>query len=722
HRPDCRITVTDVSPSLVAEYGNAIRQMGLVNVNHTVLKAPCNLSAIPSASYDVVYANRSIQYFDKKDLAATVRHLYRILKPGGLFFLIVPDKTDTWSEIGARLDRDLYVSVGGGIRRFYESGEISLVFPGFDVVSDIPVLDRTYAEIGDPHVFGIHRLILRKHPSVEVLNKDAVIDMRYAAFDFDGTLVDTEDRWQEVEMRFFTARFLESGAARDETEARALAQEFRAASWGTMQDKRMMAFVAMIRDHGGTAKDPEAYERGRVDAVNDAVDNWQWPNPRFPGITGFLDLLGASSVPYCIATSARPVMKVRQSEVFGLGKYFNPVKKNIFGSPESKEEILKKIMKDNGYAGNQVVMFGDNRVDIRAAKAAGCISVAIAKDAAARGLLIKENPDIIINGSYDDLRAVIQALQLGTRVPAGHDTGTEDIAGCIKYMHGLTIPAGIEEMATARNVPLEEVAREIKALRGLGLVQKPEGALSGVPERFILDPVVRGLTPAQLEKVLGISDFTYGKVIEAVQGIIHDENMDIGRFVRRTGNAADHAGAEKKVLWHVIVNELIPEAQEKMGLVTQINRMSERANGPERIRILRKDETLKDVLETLAGDPFNTVHVVLNDASRMETEVPRAGDIKIAVMRGVLGTYTQLEAALAVSRALDIKDRSLRNRRLGQLYTLLTGKYYTGALPDTDDARQLALAVIFDLPKITVTDYKELERLNNNLLAFIRSA
>ncbi|MDD5440523.1 MAG: class I SAM-dependent methyltransferase, partial [Candidatus Omnitrophica bacterium] len=54
HRPDCRITVTDVSPSLVAEYGNAIRQMGLVNVNHTVLKAPCNLSAIPSASYDVV--------------------------------------------------------------------------------------------------------------------------------------------------------------------------------------------------------------------------------------------------------------------------------------------------------------------------------------------------------------------------------------------------------------------------------------------------------------------------------------------------------------------------------------------------------------------------------------------------------------------------------------------------------------------------------------------
>ena len=96
--------------------------------------------------------------------------------------------------------------------------------------------------------------------------------------------------------------------------------------------------------------------------------------------------------------------------------------------------------------------------------------------------------------------------------------------------------------------------------------------------------------------------------------------------------------------------------------------------------------------------------------------------MKIAILKGELGNYTQLEGAMAVSRTLDIEDIVLRNEKLRYLYRVLTGEEFEGVIPETDDPRELALAIIFNLPKITVFDHEELKGLNESLLSFIRSA
>ena len=117
--------------------------------------------------------------------------------------------------IGMEIEKDVFVSVGGGIRRFFSAIDIEKLFEDFAILSLKTEREQLYQRslCGDPHVFGIIRTILRKDP-VEIINEDLVstIDLRAAVFDFDGTVTDTQHIWTELERTFYTDAFLESGA------------------------------------------------------------------------------------------------------------------------------------------------------------------------------------------------------------------------------------------------------------------------------------------------------------------------------------------------------------------------------------------------------------------------------------------------------------------------------------------------------------------------------
>ncbi|OGW75725.1 MAG: hypothetical protein A2Z72_03410 [Omnitrophica bacterium RBG_13_46_9] len=304
-----------------------------------------------------------------------------------------------------------------------------------------------------------------------------------------------------------------------------------------------------------------------------------------------------------------------------------------------------------------------------------------------------------------------------------------NIANAIKDMHKLASPKTLKELMEIRNKPETTVRMEIKMLKGLDLLVIEGKGIKDDPYRYMLCPMLRGLTEEQIDFICNMEMELDGKpvkilerreinsdliphlqaqIIEVIQNIIHDENMDLMPCV-----------PQGKALWHVFVNELIPEEQQAMGFVTKINQMSRRSKGPERIRVLNKREKLENVLTELSQDPNNVVHVIINSENRLD-ELPE--NVKTAILKGELGNYAQLEGAMAISRALAIEDRALRNGRLCQLYGLLTGEPFKGTIPDTDDPRALALAIIFNLPKITVTDYEELRNLNRNLIFLIQSA
>lgn len=52
-----------------------------------------DLSQFSDDSFDIVYASHVLEHVKQQELLATVKGIYRILKPGGKFFVSVPDMT-----------------------------------------------------------------------------------------------------------------------------------------------------------------------------------------------------------------------------------------------------------------------------------------------------------------------------------------------------------------------------------------------------------------------------------------------------------------------------------------------------------------------------------------------------------------------------------------------------------------------------------------------------
>ena|GEM_PF-5195303 len=312
--------------------------------------------------------------------------------------------------------------------------------------------------------------------------------------------------------------------------------------------------------------------------------------------------------------------------------------------------------------------------------------------------------------------------------------GKGSVGECLKELYKLGDRSGkeyvdVRQLAGARGRSETTVRMELKMLDTLGLLVKAGKGVKGDPYKYRLAPTIGGLTFEQIERICEVRIDLNGKnvrildryeipsdmiphvqtrIFEAIQGIIHEENMDLTPAI-----------PERKILWHIVANELIPDLQQNMGLVTNINQMSRRTDSREKIRIVYEGENLEDVVRKLIQDPKNIVHVILNN----ETQVDRMPEnVKMAVFKGELGNYTQLEGMLAVSRVLDIEDRELRNSKLRYLYKMLTGVAFHGEIPDTDDPKELAMAIIFTLPKATILDHQELQDLNSNLIRLLQSA
>jgi len=77
---------------------------------------------------------------------------------------------------------------------------------------------------------------------------------------------------------------------------------------------------------------------------------------------------------------------------------------------------------------------------------------------------------------------------------------------------------------------------------------------------------------------------------------------------------------------------------------------------------------------------------------------------------------------MAVSRALAIEDIAERNKALCRLYKLLTGEEFKGTLPETRDPKELARAIVFNLPEIMVLNYEELIELNEMKIFYLKNA
>jgi phosphoglycolate phosphatase-like HAD superfamily hydrolase len=238
---------------------------------------------------------------------------------------------------------------------------------------------------------------------------------RAAMFDFDGTVALVRSGWMPAMMEMIMAAV--GPLARDPEAERAKAEDYVARLTGKDTIHQMIAFADHVRAVGGAALPALQYKTeffallAPVQAERlQAVREGQKPASSLlvPGTVAFLEALRARGVRLYLASGTKHDDIVAESELLGIAQYFD----DIHGSAPDrlpKRELLESIVA-SGVPRDEVITFGDGRVEIEASKAVGGIAVGVASDEEAscltvdpkkRGWLMEAGADYIVANYLD---------------------------------------------------------------------------------------------------------------------------------------------------------------------------------------------------------------------------------------------------------------------------------------------------------------------------------
>jgi phosphoglycolate phosphatase-like HAD superfamily hydrolase len=215
--------------------------------------------------------------------------------------------------------------------------------------------------------------------------------VKVALFDFDGTLSTLRHGWERTMEPFM----VESIAGPTPAEP-GLVDEVRAyidRSTGIQTYFQMEWLVEAVRRHGrnpGGSTDPWAYKaeynrrlmrdvrerRARI-ADGTAVRT----DFLMRGSEAFLQALRERGVEICVASGTDDPDVKEEAEALGLARYFKEIAGAPVGRAEcSKEAVLRRLVDENGLHGQEVVVFGDGKVEIALGCEVGAITVGVASD------------------------------------------------------------------------------------------------------------------------------------------------------------------------------------------------------------------------------------------------------------------------------------------------------------------------------------------------------
>lgn len=239
---------------------------------------------------------------------------------------------------------------------------------------------------------------------------------RAVMFDFDGTVALVRAGWMPIMLDMMMETLGKLGS--NHAALRAEAEDYVARFTGMDTLHQMSAFAEHVRLLGGKPLPAAQYkadfiaslEHERTERLR-AVRSGDRPASDLlvPGTVELLQALRLRNVRVYLASGTAHEDIVYESGVLGIAELFD----GIYGSgPDrmTKRELLKWII-GSGLRRNEVLTFGDGRVELEETKAVGGIAVGVATDeesgclevdAKKRGWLIDAGADYIIPNYLDE--------------------------------------------------------------------------------------------------------------------------------------------------------------------------------------------------------------------------------------------------------------------------------------------------------------------------------
>ena len=236
--------------------------------------------------------------------------------------------------------------------------------------------------------------------------------IKAALFDFDGTLSTLRHGWEEI-MEPLMIEFI-AGKTEIDDALVAKVKEYIDQSTGIQtyyQMEWLAEEVKMTGRNPGASSDPwwykDEYNRRlmeRVSHLREDIQSGKTPavNYLMEGGEKLLQALKDKGVTIYVASGTDHDDVNEEAHILGLGKYFT----EIVGAPSrkascSKEAVIQKLISDNKLQGQEVVVFGDGKVEIRLGNEAQAITVGVASDETLRHGINSVKRERLVNaGAY----------------------------------------------------------------------------------------------------------------------------------------------------------------------------------------------------------------------------------------------------------------------------------------------------------------------------------
>ena len=227
---------------------------------------------------------------------------------------------------------------------------------------------------------------------IEILNENIERGrIRFALFDFDGTISLIREGWPEVMIPMMVDILAEQSRT-DETkdQQEAVVREFVERLTGKQTIYQMIALCDAIKERGGTPKDPMEYKQLYLDLLWERIKyrveglkagKLKQEDFQVPGSVPLLENLKSRGVRCYLASGTDEPFVLDEAETLGVTPYFD----GIYGARDdyktfSKAKVIERIIQENKLSGAELLGFGDGYVEIENVKSVGGIAVAVATD------------------------------------------------------------------------------------------------------------------------------------------------------------------------------------------------------------------------------------------------------------------------------------------------------------------------------------------------------
>ena len=228
--------------------------------------------------------------------------------------------------------------------------------------------------------------------TIEILRPGAVAtSARVALFDFDGTLSLIRSGWVDVMVPMMVEELVALKTGESEADLTAIVNEYVGRLTGRQTIYQMIALCEEIEKRGGKPLEPLEYKHRYLDLlmdrIRDRIEDLRAGRTApddylIPGSRALLEALKDRGFKMFLASGTDDPFVKDEANLLDVTKYFDG---GVYGALDdyksfSKAILIKRLIENAGFRGDEFLGFGDGYVEIENVKQVGGVAIGVASD------------------------------------------------------------------------------------------------------------------------------------------------------------------------------------------------------------------------------------------------------------------------------------------------------------------------------------------------------